>query len=547
GLRVVPNSGLKVWEPAANSGTLVLPVEITPARCSRSMITALAVGTLSSNRGEPKVVRIPAVGMLSLCVSGTPKNGGSSRPSARAVSSCASAAAARSSAASSTRVTTALIAGLTASMRPRCSRSASVGRSRPVRMAVASSVRSRSAYAVMGGLSCAGSSRLGQVCVRPTRSQAGGQTIGGIGHGCGRFPHRRAAGPTARGKRTYCDPGRMDSGPDHEHRDRTHEETRCLHRHRQIRTAQARQSPPRRRIPLPPPGPTSRAWDWSSAASRRSSEWAICCLTRSGCSGSSPSSSVRSVRSSPVPGSGVTLPGTDETVTVKSLFSTKGAVMAVDSAMEHFAGFAPLPVDVSVILCVAVADCSGVLDAVRRPTLVGLPRRWVTFAVAFTAMVSQVMFDASFIVLLPLAALAFKAVGRSPVPGIVVAYASISAGYNASPLVTPSDAILSSLTTAAAQIVDADYVVTPLANYFWAIASSVVLAITVTLIVELVLAKRPGLDADIDPATVTEDARLELTAVERKGLVAASATLLAVTLVIVAVLAPANSPFRGEG
>src|SRR5699024_8218368 len=150
-------------------------------------------------------------------------------------------------------------------------------------------------------------------------------------------------------------------------------------------------------------------------------------------------------------------------------------------------------------------------------------------------------------VLLPLAALAFKAVGRSPVLGIVVAYASISAGYNASPLVTPSDAILSSLTTAAAQIVDADYVVTPLANYFWAIASSVVLAITVTLIVELVLAKRPGLDADIDPATVTEDARLELTAVERKGLVAASATLLALTLVIVAVLAPANSPFRGEG
>src|SRR5699024_1440099 len=246
-------------------------------------------------------------------------------------------------------------------------------------------------------------------------------------------------------------------------------------------------------------------------------------------------------------GVGVTLPGTDETVTVKSLFSTEGAVMAVDSAMENFAGFAPLPVVVSVILGVAVAERSGVLDALLRLTIVRRHRRWVTFAVAFTAMVSHVMFDASFIVLLPLAALAFKAVGRSPVLGIVVAYASISAGYNASPLVTPSDAILSSLTTAAAQIVDAHYVVTPLANYFWAIDSSVVLAITVTLIVELVLAKRPGLDADIDPATVTEDARLELTAVERKGLVAASATLLALTLVIVAVLAPANSPFRGEG
>ena len=242
----------------------------------------------------------------------------------------------------------------------------------------------------------------------------------------------------------------------------------------------------------------------------------------------------------------VTLPGTDETVAVKSLLSTEGAVMAVQTAMENFAGFAPLPVVVSVILGVAVAERSGVLDALLRLTIVRLPARWVTFAVAFTAMVSHVMFDAAFIVLLPLAALAFKAVGRSPVLGIVVAYASISAGYNASPLVTPSDAIISSLTTAAAQIVDADYVVTPLANYFWAVASSVILAITVTLVVELVLAKRPGLEADVDPATVEEDARLDLTGVEKKGLLAASATLAVLVLIIVAILLPANSPFRGE-
>ena len=51
----------------------------------------------------------------------------------------------------------------------------------------------------------------------------------------------------------------------------------------------------------------------------------------------------------------VTLPGTDETVAVKSLLSTEGAVMAVQTAMENFAGFAPLPVVGSVILGVAVA------------------------------------------------------------------------------------------------------------------------------------------------------------------------------------------------
>lgn len=246
-------------------------------------------------------------------------------------------------------------------------------------------------------------------------------------------------------------------------------------------------------------------------------------------------------------GTAVTLPGTDETVEVKSLLTTDGALMAIDSAMANFAGFAPLPVVISVILGVAVAERSGVLDSLLRLTIVRLPAKWVTFAVAFAAMVSHVMFDASFIVVLPLAALAFKAVGRSPVLGIVVAYASISAGYNASPLVTPSDAIISSLTTAAAQIVDDTYLVTPLANYFWAAASSVILAITVTIVVELVLAKRPGLSADVDPSSIEENARLELDPTEKRGLIAALAALVVLVIVVIAILAPADSPFRGEG
>jgi hypothetical protein len=36
GLRVVPNTGLNVWLPAANSGVFVLPSVITPAAFRRS-------------------------------------------------------------------------------------------------------------------------------------------------------------------------------------------------------------------------------------------------------------------------------------------------------------------------------------------------------------------------------------------------------------------------------------------------------------------------------------------------------------------------------
>jgi len=57
---------LKVWLPAANSGRLVLPSVIAPAAASRSTIKWFSAGMFSLKIGEPKVVRMPRVGTLSL-------------------------------------------------------------------------------------------------------------------------------------------------------------------------------------------------------------------------------------------------------------------------------------------------------------------------------------------------------------------------------------------------------------------------------------------------------------------------------------------------
>src|SRR3954464_8551405 len=45
GFRVAPNRGLKVWEPAPNSGVLVLPIVLAPACCMRSTMRVLKFGT----------------------------------------------------------------------------------------------------------------------------------------------------------------------------------------------------------------------------------------------------------------------------------------------------------------------------------------------------------------------------------------------------------------------------------------------------------------------------------------------------------------------
>src|SRR4030081_2602314 len=59
GLRVTPNTSLKVLAPAANSGVLVLARMMAPAAFKRRTASASLVGTLSLNKGEPKVVGMP--------------------------------------------------------------------------------------------------------------------------------------------------------------------------------------------------------------------------------------------------------------------------------------------------------------------------------------------------------------------------------------------------------------------------------------------------------------------------------------------------------
>ncbi|MBL1118610.1 AbgT family transporter [Streptomyces sp. 110] len=251
-------------------------------------------------------------------------------------------------------------------------------------------------------------------------------------------------------------------------------------------------------------------------------------------------------------GVAVTLPGSDKAVAFKNLLSLDGLGYAAKSALDNFGQFPPVPLVVAMILGVSIAESSGLMTAVLKATIIRLPARWVTFALAFTSMISHVMGDSAYVVMIPLGALAFRAVGRSPVLGVLVAFVSVSAAFNASPLITPSAAIRASLTTAAAKTIDPNYVVTPVATYFYAAVASVLLSIVIALVVELFLAKRPEFsqlpskedDPDADQA---DTLNVRLTPGERRGLRWAGVAGAGYVALIAALLLIPGSPLRGEG
>jgi len=241
----------------------------------------------------------------------------------------------------------------------------------------------------------------------------------------------------------------------------------------------------------------------------------------------------------------VVSPSDGETVTVQNLISGDGLAMALTTMVENFATFPPMATIVVVIMGVAVAERSGFLAAVMRVSVSRVPAGWVVFAVAFAGTVSHVASAAAYIILVPLGGLAFRAVGKSPILGIVVAYTAIASGYDASPVPTPNDAIFAGITTAAARIIDPEIYVSPLSNWFFTIASSALLALVITLIVKLVLSKRPDLDADPD-ADLDDIGSLTLSTRERSALRLAVLALVAALVVLVAIMIPESSPLRGE-
>ncbi len=246
-------------------------------------------------------------------------------------------------------------------------------------------------------------------------------------------------------------------------------------------------------------------------------------------------------------GATATAPGQSKPVVVRSLLSGEGLRDMIGDAVDNFVSFPPLGLIIVVMLGVALATETGMLHALLRASIVKVPTGWLTFALAFTGMTAHVLGDSAYVVLVPLGGVIFHIRGRNPILGVVVAFVSISAGYDASPLVTPTDTLLSGLTTSAAKLIDPTYTVSPLANYFFAIASAVVLSVVITLVTEKVLVRRvAALTVDAPPA---DDATASVTLddKERRGLRRAGIAVAVVLAACVAALIPSGSPLRGEG
>ncbi|XDZ52258.1 AbgT family transporter [Neisseriaceae bacterium CLB008] len=245
-------------------------------------------------------------------------------------------------------------------------------------------------------------------------------------------------------------------------------------------------------------------------------------------------------------GVSATNPKTEQLIQVNSLLSTAGIRFMLESMVDNYMRFPPLGMIIVSLLGIGLADRVGLLSALIRRSVTKAPKSIVTFVVFVVAISGSIASDAVFIILPPLVAMIYHSLGRHPIAGAAAAYAGASAGYDASLFVTPTDAILSGITTEAARFLDPDAYVSPLDNYFFTLSSVLILATVGSLLIDKVIEPRLNRTLKIDADVATPTALDTLTPLELKAMRATGWVALAYFTFWVLALLPTASPLRND-
>ncbi len=236
----------------------------------------------------------------------------------------------------------------------------------------------------------------------------------------------------------------------------------------------------------------------------------------------------------------VILPGTEKVIRPVSLMNVEGLHRIIGNLITNFTSFAPLGTVLVSLLGIAVAERSGLIGTTLRLIVIKAPKRLLTFVVVFAGVLSNTASEIGYVLLVPLSAMIFLAVGRHPVAGLAAAFAGVSGGYSANIFLGTIDPLLAGLTQEAAHIIDKSYEVSAAANYYFLFVSTFFIAATGTWVTEKIVVPRLG---EYKGAAIADEIK-ELSKDEKKGLIYAALVSLLLFSVILVGLLPENGFLR---
>lgn len=242
-------------------------------------------------------------------------------------------------------------------------------------------------------------------------------------------------------------------------------------------------------------------------------------------------------------GLSVTHPLSGEMLHAQSLVSAEGLRKILQNTVSNFIQFAPVGTVLVAMLGLGIAEQSGLLGTALRLLVIKAPSRLLTFIVVLSGVLSSLAADSGYVVLIPLAAVVFMTAGRHPIVGIAAAFAGVSGGFSANLMIGPIDAILAGISSEAVHIVEPMYEVSASGNYYFIVASTLLIAVLGSWVTEHFVAARFGEYEDNDRDDKAKQQQ-SLSGLHKQGLKRVLLFTLVFITCIAVLLIPENAALR---
>lgn len=217
-----------------------------------------------------------------------------------------------------------------------------------------------------------------------------------------------------------------------------------------------------------------------------------------------------------------------ESITAVNLLSVTGLHMVMTDMLKNFTGFAPLGTVLVAMLGFSLTEKSGLLGALLRLLVIKSPKQLLVPAVLLAGIMSHTAGDIGYVLLIPLSAMAFHSAGLHPLAGLAICFAGVSGGFAANFMLSVADPVLSGLSQEASRIIDPNYTVSPVSNwYFMSVSSLLIIGIGTLVAKKITIPFLGSYQGDADRTSPEP-----LNSYERKGLLWAG-VVFAVFLILV--------------
>jgi len=208
--------------------------------------------------------------------------------------------------------------------------------------------------------------------------------------------------------------------------------------------------------------------------------------------------------------------------------------------MSNFVTFPPLGYALTAMIGIGIAEGSGLFSAMIRALVLNAPTRLITAAIVLAGVLSSIGEGVGYVILIPLGAMIYHAIGRHPIAGLAAAFCGVSGGFCANVMLGANDTILAGLSEAAAQIIDPAAKVNPAVNYYFMAVSTLLITAIGTWITEKIVEPRLGEYTGSAKNTSVE----QLTSREKAALIGALVGLIAIVAVLAFTIVPSGAVLR---